>query len=237
MRRSIRTAVVAALVVTASLVAPSSVAAAARNPVVFVHGMTTDASDWNTWIDRFRADGYQSSELYTWSYDWKQSNATTAAQLQTKVQEVLAATGAAKVDIVAHSMGVLSSRWYLKNMGGTETVDDFVSIAGVNHGTNVAVFLPVVTGGNGTEASVFCPVYKSCREMFWGSSFLRSLNSGDETPGSVRYAALWSTCDAVIDPDISAKLDGAANMSVGCVAHTEMNEDASNYTKVRDFIA
>ncbi len=71
----------------------------------------------------------------------------------------------------------------------------------------------------------------------WGNSFLRSLNSGDETPGSVHYATLWSTCDAVIDPDISAKLEGAANMSVGCVDHTEMNENASNYTKVRDFIA
>ncbi|MDM4719279.1 alpha/beta fold hydrolase [Micromonospora sp. WMMA1363] len=143
MKRFIRTAVVAALVATASLIAPSSAAAAARNPVVFVHGMTTDASDWNAWIDMFMADGYRSSELHTWSYDWKQSNATIAAELQTKVQDVLAATSATKVDIVAHSMGALSSRWYIKNYGGTATVDDFVSVAGPNHGTNVAVFVPV----------------------------------------------------------------------------------------------
>ncbi len=104
MRRFIRTAIVATLVATASLVAPSSAAAAARNPVVFVHGLSSSASTWNAWIGKFKADGYQSSELHTWSYDWKQSNATTAAKLQTKVQEVLAATGATKVDIVAHSM-------------------------------------------------------------------------------------------------------------------------------------
>lgn len=222
MRRFIRTAIVATLVATASLVAPSPAAAAARNPVVFVHGLSSSASTWNAWIGKFKADGYQSSELHTWSYDWKQSNATTAAKLQTKVQEVLAATGATKVDIVAHSMGALSSRWYIKNYGGTATVDDFVSVAGVNHGTDVAVF---------------CSFYKSCREMLLGSSFLDSLNSGDETPGSLSYATLWSTCDALINPDSSAKLDGAVNTSVGCKGHTDMNDDSGNYTKVRDFIA
>ncbi|MDM4719443.1 triacylglycerol lipase [Micromonospora sp. WMMA1363] len=222
MRRFVRTVLVAALVVAASLVAPSPAHAATRNPVIFVHGLSSSASTWNTWIGKFKADGYTSSELHTWSYDWKQSNATTATQLKTKVQEVLAATGAAKVDLVAHSMGALSSRWYLKYGGGTSAVDDFVSVAGVNHGTDVAVF---------------CAFYTSCKEMVLGSSFLKTLNSGDETPGSVDYATLWSTCDALINPDESAKLDGAVNTSVGCKGHTDMNDDSGNYTKVRDFIA
>lgn len=222
MRRFVRTAVAAALVATVTLVAPSAAQAAVRNPVLFVHGLSSSASTWNTWINKFKADGYQDSELYNWSYDWKQSNATTGSKLIAKVQEVLDASGATKVDLVAHSMGALSSRWYLKNGGGTATVDDFVSVAGVNHGTDV---------------SLFCFFYTSCREMIRGSSFLDSLNSGDETPGNVNYATLWSTCDALINPDSSAKLDGAVNTSVGCKGHTGMNDDSSNYTKVRDFIA
>lgn len=222
MRRFVRTAIVAALVATVALVAPSAAQAADRNPVLFVHGLSSSASTWNTWINKFKADGYHASELHTWSYDWKKSNATTGAKLIDKVQDVLDATGATKVDIVAHSMGALSSRWYLKNGGGTATVDDFVSVAGVNHGTDV---------------SWFCSFYQSCKEMVRGSSFLDSLNSGDETPGNVNYATLWSTCDALINPDSSAKLDGAVNTSVGCKGHTDMNDDSSNYTKVRDFIA
>jgi triacylglycerol esterase/lipase EstA (alpha/beta hydrolase family) len=35
-------------------------------------------------------------------------------------------------------MGALNSRYYLKNLGGTSYVDDFVSVAGTNHGTTTA---------------------------------------------------------------------------------------------------
>lgn len=42
------------------------------------------------------------------------------------------------MDVVAHSMGSLSSRYYLKNPGGTARVDEWVSIGGPNHGTYTA---------------------------------------------------------------------------------------------------
>ncbi|WP_438817281.1 esterase/lipase family protein [Streptomyces actuosus] len=217
-----------AIVTTAlATVIPALVAtpahAATRNPVIFVHGLSSSAGTWDTWVSKFKSDGYSSSELYTWSYSWSQSNKTTAAQLATKVQQVLAQTGAAKVDLVTHSMGALSARYYLKNLGGTAYVDDFVSTAGVNHGTDV---------------SALCAwLYTSCKEMTSGSSFLTALNSGDETPGNVDYAAYWSNCDAAINPDSSAKLAGATNVLVGCISHTHMNEDSGVYSQVRDFIA
>jgi len=65
----------------------------------------------------------------------------TAQQLATEVNSVLAQTGASKVDPVVHSMGALAARYYLKNLGGTSYVDDFVSATGVNHGTTVAAWL------------------------------------------------------------------------------------------------
>ena len=55
-----------------------------------------------------------------------------------RVNEIKAATGAAKVDIITHSMGGLSSRYYIKNLGGAANVDDWVSLAGPNHGTTWA---------------------------------------------------------------------------------------------------
>lgn len=122
-------AVAAALLLSLSLsAAPAQ--AATHNPVVFVHGLSSSSSSWDDWIADFEADGYSSSELFAWSYDWSQSNVTTAQQLATEVKSVLAQTGASKVDLVVHSMGALSARYYLKNLGGTSYVDDFVSSAG-----------------------------------------------------------------------------------------------------------
>ncbi|MGW7527664.1 esterase/lipase family protein [Streptomyces sp. NPDC054783] len=190
------------------------------NPVLFVHGYTGDGSNWNTMADRFRTDGWPSTYLDQWSYDWRQSNATTAQQLSTEVDRLLTATGATKVDIVSHSMGGLSSRYYLKNLGGTSKVDAWVSLGGPNHGTDSA-------------NSCFDT---SCTEMRIGSSFLGSLNSGDETPGSPRYATWWSPCDTVINPDSSVSLSGAANTKTACLSHTGLLTDATVYAQTRDVI-
>ncbi|WP_449334047.1 esterase/lipase family protein [Streptomyces cynarae] len=190
------------------------------DPILFVHGYTGDGSNWNTMAGRFNADGWPSSYLDQWSYDWHQSNSTTAQQLSTEVDRLLAATGATKVDIVSHSMGGLSSRYYLKNLGGTSKVDAWVSLGGPNHGTD-------------TANSCFDT---SCTEMRIGSSFLTALNSGDETPGSPRYATWWSPCDTVINPDSSVSLSGAANSETACLSHTDLLTDTTVYAQTRDMI-
>ncbi|MFE2415433.1 esterase/lipase family protein [Streptomyces hokutonensis] len=228
MQRHKRRIATALSAVTTSLLLSLSLAstpahAASHDPIIFVHGLSGSASGWNDWVADFEADGYSSSELFAWSYDWTQSNVTTASQLATEVKSVLAQTGASKVDIVGHSMGTLSSRYFLKNLSGTSYVDHFVSVAGVNHGTTIA--------------SLCGWLYTSCKEMQTGSSFLTALNSGDETPGSVSYAAYWSDCDEAINPDTSAELSGATNVDVGCISHTNMNNDHGVYEQVHDFIS
>ncbi|MFJ8111417.1 esterase/lipase family protein [Streptomyces sp. NPDC096132] len=218
---AVLTAVVSTLLLSLSFSAPTA-QAATHNPVVFVHGLSSDSSSWDDWVADFKADGYTATELDAASYSWTKSNVTIASQVATQVKNVLARTGASKVDVVVHSMGALSARYYLKNLGGTAYVDDFVSVAGVNHGTSVASWCSWL--------------YTSCAEMVTGSSFLTALNSGDETPGSVSYATYWSNCDAAIDPDSSALLSGATNVGVGCISHNDMNNDYGVYEQVRDFI-
>jgi triacylglycerol lipase len=80
-----------------------------RNPIVFVHGWNGSSSNFNTMISRFKADGWTSNELWTFSYNTSQCINTSASQLQTFVNNVLAQTGATRVDIIAHSMGGLVS--------------------------------------------------------------------------------------------------------------------------------
>jgi triacylglycerol lipase len=150
--------------------------------------------------------------------------AWAAADVGDAVDDILATTGAPKVDIVAMSMGSLNSRYYLKFLGGTAVVDDWVSLAGPNHGTRAANLL--CAGGQSVP----------CEEMKLGSAFLAQLNAGDETPGSVSYGTFWSPCDSMINPRTSVLLDGATNTEVGCIGHAAFLTDPSVYEQVRDFV-
>ncbi len=62
---------------------------------------------------------------------------TSAGQLATFVRQVLAATGASKVDLVGWSQGGMMPRWYLRFDGGAASVHDLVGLAPSNHGTTV----------------------------------------------------------------------------------------------------
>ena len=209
-----RTTTTAVPVTTTTTAAP-----ALPDPILFVHGWNSDGSTWNTMVGRFQADGYAASRLFAWTYNTSQSNATTAQQLSTKVNEILAATGAAKVDVITHSMGGLSSRYYTKNLGGDVKVDDWVSLGGPNHGTDFANWC----------------FSTSCVEMRPGSTFLNQLNSGDETPGISRYGTWWSPCDEIINPDSSVPLSGATNTQTACLSHSDLHQNATVYAQVRDF--
>jgi triacylglycerol lipase len=221
MRKVLGLLALSSLLLLPSTVAPPAATALVHDPILFVHGWNSSSSTWTTMIGRFQADGWASNELYNWQYDYKQSNATTASQISTKVNEILAATGATKVDIISHSMGGLSSRYYAKNLGGSAKIDEWVSLGGPNHGTDTANFC----------------FDTSCKEMRIGSTFLTSLNATDETPGTPNYRTWWSACDSVINPDSSVSLVGAVNTQTACISHGDLHENATVYGQVRDFVA
>jgi len=194
----------------------------ALDPILFVHGWSGSASNWNTMIGRFEKDGYSKSQLRAYSYNTSQSNKTTAETIvKSEVEKLKKETGAAKVDIVAHSMGSLNSRWYIKFVKeGEANVDDWVSLGGPNHGTTTANFC----------------FSTACVEMRPGSTFLSELNAGDETPGTVNYWTWWSPCDEFINPDSSVPLSGATNTETACISHLALLSDETVYKGVREFV-
>jgi triacylglycerol lipase len=199
----------------------SPAAAFGLDPILFVHGWSGSASNWSTMIGRFEKDGWPKSYLRAYSYNTSQSNKTDAEQyVKPEVEKLLKTTGAAKVDIVAHSMGSLNSRWYIKFLGGESKIDEWVSLGGPNHGTE-------------TANACFTT---SCSEMRIGSTFLSELNAGDETPGEVNYGTWWSPCDEFINPDSSVSLTGATNTQTACISHLSLLTDSTVYTQVREFV-
>lgn len=170
-------------------------------------------------IQRFKADGWEARELFAGTYSSAVSNGTIAAVIAAQVDSVRAATGWDRVHIVSYSMGSLSSRHYLKALGGDAKVESWTSISGPNHGTTTAQFCSTTP----------------CVEMRPGSEFLTSLNGGDETPGSTRYATWWSGCDELVQPPQSTVLSGAQNTETACLGHAGMFTEQI-YQQVRDFI-
>ncbi len=139
-----------------------------------------------------------------------------AQRLRDVVEVTKHNTGKNKVIIIAHSMGGLVSRAYIKYYGGLNSVDKLVTIGTPNHGTH-----GIVSFGCGTFLVGREPT-PECQDMQVGSGFLIDLNNGDETPGDIDYLtiigknSLEESCpdkgywDNVICAS-SVKLEGAEN--------------------------
>lgn len=212
----------------AALAAPTARAqgpapAAPHRPVVFVHGYNADPGVWGSLREDLTAAGYPPEYLFAWGYDTSRSvNEELSGQLAAYVEQVRAATGADRVDLVAHSFGSLVTRWYVKYGGGTATVAHWASLAGPNHGTSTAWA---------------CALWsQACRDMTPGSYVTGRLAQGDETPGTLAYATWWSNCDEVINPDSSVQLAGAANHPAGCLAHNDLLGDDGVSRGVQAFL-
>lgn len=179
----------------AIVAAPSPAQAAAKDPVVVVPGFTTGpivSVGYQPLVQRLRSAGYDVTLLVYPDYGLGDIN-DNAALLADTVAQVRARTGAAKVDLVAHSMGGLVSRTYVKNLGGASRVDSLIMMGTPNYGTNLANVAQFFFGGS-------CIGITACQQMATGSAFLNALNAGDDTIGSVRYTSIATKVDEIVFP-------------------------------------
>jgi triacylglycerol lipase len=191
------------------------------DPVLLVHGFRGSSSGWHALEASLRAQGYRDSELAAVDYDGDASNVDVARQIAQAADALRARTGASHIDLVSHSMGAISSRYWVERLGGAAHVDAWVSLAGVNEGTVWAYG---------------CYVLTPCREMVPTSSVLEGLNHGFRSSGPIRYGAWWSPCDDAIVPHTNAELPGAHNVETSCLGHTEMRTDPQVLAQVVRFL-
>jgi triacylglycerol esterase/lipase EstA (alpha/beta hydrolase family) len=190
-------------------------------PVILVHGTLANMDDnWQAASPLLANHGYC---VYAFNYGGASSTsplqgtgeiAASAAQLATFVNTVLAASGAAKVDLVGHSQGGMMPRYYINSLGGAGKVHNLVAFAPSNYGTTLdgltklASLLGVSGEINGTLSSVCL----ACVEQEQGSSFLAGLNATPTVPG-VRYTVIESVDDEVVTPYKNAFLPAASNVA------------------------
>jgi pimeloyl-ACP methyl ester carboxylesterase len=140
--------------------------------------------------------------------------AASAGQLASFVNEVLAATGAAKVDLVGHSQGGMMPRYYINFLGGASKVDKLVALAPSSYGTTLDG-LTVLGDTLGLLAPVngaLAATCEACVEQEEGSSFLATLNAEPTAPG-VSYTVIESRDDEVVTPYTNAFLPDGPNVT------------------------
>jgi triacylglycerol esterase/lipase EstA (alpha/beta hydrolase family) len=157
-------------------------------PVVLVHGTFENmTASWPAVAPALTRLGY-----CVFALDYGNSATgdipTSAGQLQTFVDKVLSATGAAKVSIVGHSQGGMMPRYLIKFLGHADSVDDLVGLSPSNHGTTTPT------------ASAVGPFCVACTQQIAGSDFLTHLNAGDQTPPPVAYTVIETRNDEVVTP-------------------------------------
>jgi len=184
-----------------------------RVPVIFLHG--NNDTPFPTACNPFGyirnvaqhllGSGYRPSELWGLGYQGDQcdlaaeitrksgvSHSTAAAVplIRAFVRAVMAYTGAKRVDIVAHSLGVTAAREWMMQDHAYVRVRKLVAIDGPNHGIiscspDPANFYQLPANGGFVPTSAICEEYGSDH-----TQLLSTLNGAGETPGPTRYLVI-----------------------------------------------
>ncbi len=100
-------------------------------PIVFVHGQSGSAQQFETQAMRFTSNGYPQNLLFSFEYNTSLED-NPIGELDTFLDEVLAKTGASQVYAIGHSRGTSVWTTYLDDpaFGGAEKVARYVNIDG-----------------------------------------------------------------------------------------------------------
>ncbi|MFC9894183.1 esterase/lipase family protein [Nocardia sp. NPDC127579] len=186
-------------------------------PVVLVHGTWGNQRSWDTLAPQLKRAG---ACVFSLNYGRKLFSLrgsepgvygtadmrTSARELAAFVDRVRAATGAARVDIVAHSQGGPLTRQYLRFEGGMQPkpeVRHLVSIAATNHGTTadgLGALLPTGSAAAAADIAIAKVLGTAAVQQLAGSEFLRRLNAAGDTEPGIAYTAIATRVDRVVTP-------------------------------------
>ena len=194
-----------------------------RTPVLLVPGWSDEAPEMEPMIDRLRAAGWSADRVLAITFEDKVgSNIDHADEIEVAIAQLLSRTGSEHVDVVAHSMGGLATRWYLATRDDPR-VRRTVFLATPHRGT----LMGYAAWGEGGK------------EMRPGSAFLLELaeRSGLRgVPDGVEALTIRSMTDMHIVPNESSTLTGIPDVELCCPTHVGLLDDVEAWDALRAFL-
>ncbi|MGW4243777.1 lipase family alpha/beta hydrolase [Nocardia sp. NPDC004722] len=189
-------------------------------PVVLAHG--TDSSAYSDWsgigpllaqagicvfaLDYGGAPGkdtYGTEDVYE-----------SSAQIGTFVDQVLAATGAAQVDMVGFSQGASVTRYWINKLGGAPKVGQWIGLASPSYGGVMYGLVPIADAVPGIYKLVEMGSSLAAVQQAAGAPFIKDLNAGGDTVPGVTYTTVGSRVDEMIQPNTNIALRGAGATNI-----------------------
>jgi len=219
------------------------------NPVVLVHGTAgSQQTNWISMVPVLKNEGYcvfapTYGEL---SSVWPASRIgglgpkdVSAWQLKVFVDNVLAKTGAEKVDVVGHSQGTQIPTYWAKYFGGAPVIDKYVSLApywqGSDDGSGWSDLTAVFVDGLGLPPIAVpdtdCP---DCIAAPGDESFESAIDAGGGPyVRGITYTNIVTRYDQLVTPYTSGILDGPDGIEVtNIVVQDTCSADRSDHLSI-----
>ena len=176
---------------------------AAGPPVLLLHGYGCNSGYWAHLVPLLDAARISHATL-----DLAPVTASIEAYVplvEAGVRSLLAATGAQQVAIVAHSMGGLVARAWMRDAGAGR-VARVITLGTPHHGTVLASLGP---GANALQ-------------MRRDSAWLRDLAASESAATRALVTSIYSHHDNIVAPQTSSELEGATNLAFGGIGHVAL---------------
>ncbi|PKB24539.1 esterase/lipase family protein [Janthinobacterium sp. 64] len=180
-------------------------------PVLLVHGYVCNGGYW-TQLSRQLAQ----AGIVHKAVDLEPINGDIEAfvpQVGQAITELCARTGSDRVIIVAHSMGGLVARAWLRHDGAAR-VARIITIGTPHHGTALA---NLAAGTNARQMS---------RIDGAPSGWLAQLAASETPETRALITSIYSHHDNIVTPQCSAHLPGGRNLAFGGIGHVALASDA-----------
>jgi len=162
---------------------------------VFAHGVNSSAATWDPeLLDAVRAQGH---EVFATEVPPFASVANRAAALALEIDDILEATGAERVHVLAHSMGGLDARYLISILGYGDRVATLTTLSTPHRGSRLAdVALNILDSRLATPAQLIADALgtgidlrdRNVREALWDLSEAHGPRLSGQLPDDERVA-------------------------------------------------
>ncbi len=186
--------------------------------VLLVHGFVCNRGLWNPWLQRLGAAdipfiAVNLEPIFGNINDY-------VSTIDTAARRLTVATGRPPV-VIAHSMGGLAVRQWLRRCDSDVHVGQIITIGSPHHGTWLGRF----------------SCSPNTRQMRRGSAWLEDLAATENDSRRAKFTCYFSHCDNIVFPASTASLPGARNIHLPGCAHVHMARDEGIFQELLRLLA